>query len=126
MRYQPEDKSLYVPKCGWYSLFSQILFQSDDNTHLQNYLHTLKVDRNCEGYDQNDYSLSGYTTIGPVESTNGQDPMYVRSSNIVGDIVKICENGRIWIEIPEGNPCCPHGDETVTSLSAYLVAEADC
>ena len=44
-------------------------------------------------------------------------------ATFVGDIVKICTRGRIYVEIPKRyNSCCPQGDEAVTSIIAHLVA----
>lgn len=115
MWFQQEDKSLYVPKCGWYYISSQIAFQSRSR-RTQTYTHTLKVDRNCNS-DRNAYSHSTFATAGS----------HTKTSTFVGDIVKICAGGRIYVNIPSAyNACCPRGEETVTSLTAHLVSESDC
>ena len=116
MWFQQQNKSLYVPKCGWYYVSSQIAFH---NNHSQtvSYHHTLKVDRNCDSARKLDLSLSGYTSVGP--STT--------SSTFVGDIVKICRGGRIYVDIPvQENSYGPLGSESKTSLTAHLVRESDC
>lgn len=119
MWFKQEEKSLYVPKCGWYYISSDIAFQND-GLQTKSYNHMLKVDRNCNS-DRNSYYRYGYTVIGPVEGSNAV------TSTHVGDIVKICRGGRIYVNIPVAdNACCPRGYEQLTSLTAHLVSESDC
>ena len=125
MWFQQKEKSLYVPKCGWYYVSSQIVFQSKSPQSVS-YHHTLKVDRNCDSAENLNMYLSGYTSAGPATTSDGY-MSHQRTSTFVGDIVKICRGGRIYVDIPvEGNACCPRGYESMTSLTAHLVRESDC
>ena len=120
MWFYQENKSLYVPRCGWYYVTSEIAHQSTSQ-QAQNYSHKLKIDRNCDSAGDS-YSHMAFTLAGPLGKAS-----HGKMSTSVGDIVKICTGGRIYVEIPTNyNACCPRGDESVTSLTAHLVAESDC
>ena len=89
-----------------------------DNKFSLQFSHILKIDRNCgsssDSYYHAGVSLAGARSLG-------------LASTFVGDIVKICTGGRIYVEIPtQFNSCCPRGDESVTSLTAHLVGESNC
>ena len=120
MWFQHEDNSLYVPKCGWYYVSSQIAHQSI-SVHAKNYSHSLKIDRNCNDSD-NIYTHTTFSMIGQLE--NGS---HAKTTTFVGDIVKICTGGRIYVHLPTFyNSCCPRGDSELTSITAHLVREASC
>ena len=119
MRFQHSDNSLYVPTCGWYYVTSQITFKSSSR-RPKTFRHTLKIDRNCSETNL-PYSHTGLTTTGPLEHD-----ITVKSSTFVGDLVKICTGGRIYVDVPDDNSCCPLGEESMTLLTAYLVKESEC
>ena len=123
MWFDQADNSLHVPVCGWYYVTSQVSFQSNSEK-AQQYTHTLRVDRNCNNSStySSTYSHTTFTLIGGLEpDTSG------RASTVVSDMVKICRGGRIYVSIPAtNNACCPYGDESATSITAYLVRESDC
>lgn len=120
MWFYQKNNSLHVPKCGWYYVTSEIAHQSDGR-HSQIYSHTLKIDRNCNS-TKDSYSHAAFTITGHLDKGS-----HGKTSTFVGDIVKICTGGHIYVEIPMAyNSCCPRGDESVTSLTAHLVAESDC
>ena len=123
MWFTHENNSLHVPVCGWYYVSSTITFQSNSNAAMQ-FTHSLKIDRNCNATSGLilSYAHATFTMIGPLEpNTSG------KASTIVTDIVKICEGGRIYVNIPTAyNSCCPFGTEAFTSITAYLVSESDC
>lgn len=120
MWFQQEDSSLYVPTCGWYYVSSKIAHQSINSTS-PSFSHTLRIDRNCNS-SSNMYSHTTSTVISPLQAES-----YTRASTFVGDMVKICTGGRIYVHIPlTKNTCCPLGEESETLLTAHLVRESDC
>ena len=124
MRFEQSDNSLHVPVCGLYQVSSQITFKNND-PQPHNYVHTLKINRNCDASSNRPYSRSTYTMIGPwpLDESN----IEARSSTFASDIVKICTGGSIHVDIPtELNSCCPRGDDSMTFLAAHLVQEVAC
>ena len=120
MWFKQEDKSLYVPKCGWYSVSSNIAFQNNGRNNTS-YSYGLKIDRNCNS-DRNNYHRAGHTVNAPIRGM-----LESITSIQINDIVKICQGGRIYVIIPtEMNACCPRGYSETTSLTAHLVREDDC
>lgn len=122
MWFKQDSKSLYVPKCGWYSVSSEIAFQNNGpNTSSHSYV--LRIDRNCgSSYSRDRYSRQGYTVNGPI-----QGKLESITSIHINDIVKICQGGSISVIIPVAkNDCCPRGYSETTSLTAHLVSESDC
>lgn len=121
MWFEQESNSIYVPKCGFYHVASDIAFQNKDQ-EVHSHSYTLKIDRNC-GFSRDTYyrrgnTVNAPTTVGTLKSI---------TSIHINDIVKICQGGRIQVTIPtETNDCCPRGYSETTSLSAYLVSESDC
>ena len=120
MWFLQDENSLYVPKCGFYHVASDIAFQNNGR-EAKSYSYTLRVDRNC-GTDRDTYYRRGNTVNAP---TTGK--LKSISSIHINDVVKICRGGRIYMTIPtETNACCPRGYSETTSLSAHLVSESDC
>lgn len=120
MWFDQEDKSIYVPKCGWYYISSDIAFQNNGEG-VASYSYGLRVYRNCDS-DRNQYFRQGHTVNGPVVGT-----LESITSIHINDVVKICKGGRIYVTIPRGmNDCCPRGYAETTSLTAHLVSESDC
>lgn len=122
MWFKQDSKSLHVPKCGWYSVSSEIAFQNNGpNTSSHSYV--LRIDRNCgSSYSRDRYSRQGYTVNGPI-----QGKLESITSIHINDIVKICQGGSISVIIPfTKNDCCPRGYSETTSLTAHLVSESDC
>ncbi len=125
MVFNQTDKKLYVPKCGYYYISSQIHFYFDPNdqprqeTEDYKALHHLYVERNCSGPDARGFKITAYSPLG-----DGTFPS--ESATHASDMVKICTGGSIWVSIPHTIPCCPRGTLVGTFLAAYLVHETDC
>lgn len=123
MIYNQTDKSLYVPTCGYYHIFSQILFNieaSDDAVDHTTVFHLIKFRRNCGDWpDSSDVSVLGKASVHENDMT----------TTYTGDVIKLCAGGRVWVEIPSGLNgvrCCPTGDEHATFLGAVLIAKTTC
>lgn len=123
MIFNQTDKSLRVPTCGYYHVFSQIYYHIDDNSFQapKSVFHLLKFERNCSMWPQyNPISVIGTSVV-----TQNR----VSVTTYTSDIVRLCAGGKIWVEIPDGAhgvPCCPMGDEEGTFIGAYLVSETAC
>ena len=123
MIFNQTDKSLRVPACGYYHVFSQIYYRIDDSSVNKStpVFHLLKFERNCASWPEyNPVSVLGMSTV----QSNG-----ATTTTYTSDVIRLCAGGRIWVEIPYGKnrvPCCPMGDEEGTFLGAYLVAETTC
>lgn len=127
MWFNQTDKSLYVPSCGYYYVYSQITFKcSSPLTASKSVFHNLKFERNCRDWvDAIPPVVQGTSTIGPfTDSTQAG-----RTTTHTGDIVKLCQGGRMWVEIPDGEngvPCPPWGDDESTFIGAVLIANTTC
>lgn len=128
MVFNQTDRKLYVPKCGYYYVSSQVFYRVAQ-TQTQSVQHNIKVDRNCPllGEDSHSHVANrrqfSLHTVASIGAGNGRDRQ--ASSTYIGEIVKICTGGKIWVEIPQQDtPCCPYGLNTY--LGAYLVAETNC
>lgn len=127
MWFNQTDKSLYVPTCGYYYVYSQITFKcSSPLTASKSVFHNLKFERNCHDWvDAIPPVVQGTSTIGPfTDSTQAG-----RTTTHTGDIVKLCQGGRMWVEIPDGEngvPCPPWGDDESTFIGAVLIANTTC
>ena len=123
MSFNQTEKKLSVPKCGYYHVFSQILFEYDHEEVSNNNLHTtiyhlLKFDRNCPSWEESPITVMGRASI-----RNGDT-----ATTHTSDVIKLCKGGKIWIEIPEtqDDSCYPKGDDHATFIGAVLVAETTC
>ena len=120
MYFNQTDKKLYVPKCGYYYVSSQIYFSYTPEDQQKFVRHLLKVERNCgEGSTLDLESLSALGEVGRQAQT----------TTYVADTVKICSGGKISVAIPKMEkfyPCCPGGQNTITYFSAHLVKETSC
>ena len=117
MIFNHTDKRLYVPKCGYYYISSQVYFQVSQ-TERKYVEHQMRVERNCPKADFNDFHIDGLSSIS--ESSRA-------TSTYTGQIVKLCAGGRIYIQIPDSIPCCADGRlEHLTFFGAFLVAETSC
>lgn len=131
MYFNQKNKRLYAPTCGYYYVSSQVFFQSDvypsqqDAASSSKYVrHQLRIERNCSSLTdrQNRVILRSYSSF-------PRDPGSVtRTTTNIGDVVKLCAGGNIYVEIPEDryNPCCPYGRSQSTYLSAFMVSETSC
>jgi hypothetical protein len=120
MWFNQDQKSLYVPKCGWYYVSSEIAFQNNGDS-VESYSYTLRIHRNC-GESDDRYFRKGNTVNSPVEGTQNS-----LTSIQINDVVKICRGGRIYVNIPvKTNGCCPRGYSETTSLTAHLLTQSDC
>lgn len=123
MEFNQTDKSLVVPTCGYYHIFSQIYFniEEDSVSNSASVYHLFKFKRNCSMWPENNPG----TLVGRSVVTRD-----VRSTTTsTSDVVHLCAGGKIWVEIPDihgGVPCCPMGDEQATFITAHLVAETTC
>ena len=126
MIFNQTDKSLRVPTCGYYHIFSQVLFElterpSDEIDHTTVF-HMLKFERNCKSWPEMQPNL----VLGKSSLHFGE---FQSATTYTGDVIKLCAGGRVWVEIPNdpnGIPCCPKGDEHATFLGAALVAKTTC
>lgn len=122
MIFNQTDKSLRVPTCGYYHVFSQIYYRIDPDTVSENsrsVYHLLRFERNCSSWPD----FTPVTVMGKTSVTRDDTTTYT------SDIIRLCAGGKIWVEIPDlpnGVPCCPMGDEQGTFIGAYLVAETTC
>ena len=115
MRFIYNDQKLYVPVCGVYEIYSQILFQSDapPNT-IANVLHKVEINRNCDSQD-NTAEFRSYAGVASKVTT----------TNLA--TVKMCAGGSVSVVIPaEDNACCAHGGKKSTYFSARLISEVSC
>lgn len=123
MIFNQTDKSLHVPTCGYYHVFSQVLFELErpsavDHTTV---FHMLKYKRNCNRQERQPNLVLGKSSLHVGE--------FQSATTYTGDVIKLCAGGRVWVEIPNdpnGVPCCPKGDEQATFLGAVLVAKTTC
>ena len=123
MIFNQTDKSLRVPVCGYYHIFSQIYYNINDESirPSTSVYHLLKFESNCS-------SLSLYNPISVI-GRNTVSSNRAETTTYTGDIVHLCAGGKVWVEIPDGInrvPCCPIGDEEGTFISAYMVAQTSC
>lgn len=121
MYFNQTDKKLYVPKCGYYYISSQMYFDYIPEEQHQFVLHQLIVERNCGG-EEDTLQLESISSLGATNKIS-------KTSTFLGDIVKICEGGKISMNVPvkeDTSPCCPGGVETITYFSAYLMKEMGC
>ena len=127
MIYNQTDNKLYVPFCGYYHISSMMFFfvQGEDampeirKPYVQ---HEVLVDRNCN-FGDGRVLLRAYASMLVNETT------YVgKASTYIGDTVKICSGGSIYVHIPEENlnPCCPNGQSQTTYLSSFLISRTNC
>ena len=126
MWFNQTDKSLYVPSCGYYYVYSQITFKCRPLTASKTVYHSFKFNRNCPHWaDPIPLAIQGMSTVGPF--TDGTQAG--STTTYTGDIIKMCQGGRMWIEIPDGPngvPCPPYGDEESTFMGAVLIANTTC
>lgn len=124
MTFNQTDKTLRVPTCGYYHVFSQIYFQinekSDTKHNNRSVYHLLKFERNCSSWPEfNPITVLGKTAVATDDTTT-----------YTSDIIRLCAGGKIWVEIPDFRtnkvPCCPIGDPLGTFIGAYLVAPTTC
>lgn len=116
MRFIYNDQKLYVPVCGVYEIYSQILFQSDapPNT-IANVLHKVEINRNCDDSQDNMAEFRSYAGVASKVTT----------TNLA--TVKMCAGGSVSVVIPaEDNACCAHGGKKSTYFSARLISEVSC
>lgn len=119
MYFNQTDQKLYVPKCGYYYVSSQIYFSYTPKIEQKFVRHLLKVERNC---GERDLDLESLSVLGEV----GRQ---AQTTTYVADVVKICSGGKISVAIPKMEkyyPCCPGGLNTITYFSAHLVRETAC
>ena len=129
MYFNQKQKRLYVPTCGYYYVTSQVFFQSDvypskGASNSKYVRHQLRIERNCSSLTelQNRVILRSYSSF-PRDSGS-----VTRTTTNIGDVVKLCAGGYVYVEIPEDryNPCCPYGRSQSTYLSAFMVSETSC
>ncbi len=121
MYFNQTDKKLYVPKCGYYYVSSQMFFDYIQTAQHQFVLHQLTVERNC-GEEEDTLQLESISSLGETNKMS-------KTSTFLGDIVQICAGGKISMNVPvkeDRSPCCPGGMDTITYFSAYLMKEMKC
>lgn len=122
------DKSIYVPKCGYYLIYSQVLFVLDQSPSAGiTVFHNLKIRHNCTWEsDSGPIQLQAKASIGPFGPDNTIGGL---ATTFTSDVVHMCAGGNVWIEIPDGGngvPCCPRGEESATFLGLVLIADTPC
>ena len=120
MGFNQTEKKLIVPTCGYYHVFSQILFQYEKRGDFHTTIyHMLKFDRNCPSWEETPIAVMGRGSIRAGDTTTTH----------TSDVIKLCRGGKIWVEIPETqdrDSCFPKGDDHATFMGAVLVAETTC
>ena len=133
MKFNQTDNRLYVPKCGYYYLSSQVYFKlSEMETKVVQ--HQIRVERNCLEPDYNSFHIEGLSAVPAVDEDTSNSQTGTRqikrdvtTATYTGEIVKLCAGGRIYIQIPESVPCCADGRfEHITFFGAVLIAETNC
>ncbi len=126
MCFLQSDKSLYVPTCGYYYVYSQILYKVRTSDTAQSVFHQLKFERNCSSADvEHESALMTYSSVAPSANTT-------TVTTHTGGVVKLCQGGRVWVEIPSGegrSACCPTGGLDALGSSFFggiLVAKDNC
>ena len=116
MRFIYNDQKLYVPVCGVYKVYSQVLFESDDLSSTAAYVHhRVAINRNCSRSQNNRAEFKSYAgVVSKVTTTNLAT-------------VKMCAGGSVSVVIPvEDSACCPYGGKSSTYFSARLISEVSC
>lgn len=123
------DKSIYVPKCGYYMIYSQVLFVMHERslTDSVTVFHNLKIKHNCTWEsDEGPIQLQAKASIAPYDDDNHDGGI---ATTYTADVVHLCGGGSVWIEIPDGAngvPCCPRGEDSGTFLGLVLLANTPC
>ena len=122
------DKSIYVPRCGYYLIFSQVLFVMDgQNSRGNTVFHNLKIRHNCSWEsDSGPIQLQAKASVAPFGPENPDGGV---ATTFTSNVVHMCGGGNVWIEIPDGAngvPCCPRGDNSGTFLGLVLIADTPC
>ena len=123
------DKSIYVPTCGYYHVYSQVLFRMSANplTSSVTIQHILKIRTNCSSpSDLTPIQLQAQASIA---SNQGENIDGGIGTTYTSDIVFLCNGGRVWVEIPDGPngvPCCPQGEDTGTFMGLVLISRVPC
>ena len=123
------DKSIYVPRCGYYLVYSQVLFMMDNASMSEGttVFHNLKIKHNCTWEsDSGPIQLQAKASVAPYGEHN---PYGGVATTHTSDVVHMCGGGSVWIEIPDGANgvlCCPRGDESSTFLGLVLIADTPC
>jgi len=120
MEFSEEEQRLYLPKCGYYQISSQVLFQyhpdnNDDKEQTHSSYHGVEIVSNC-GSHGSQYLYS---------HANLEKKRFAKASTYISKIAKICEDGSMSIFIPTAkNRCCVDGSES--HFSAVLIQETPC
>lgn len=124
MYFNQKDQKLYVPTCGYYYVTSQVFFQSNYGTPVNDDIrHQLNIQRNCSATGS---TINDRVTLRSYSAFSATSDNVARSTNHIGDVVKLCEGGTITVYIPNDQPCCPIGRYQTTYLSAFLISETSC
>ena len=118
MRFIYNDQKLYVPVCGVYEIYSQVLFQIQSDappSTAANVHHKVVIYRNCDPSSDNTAEFRSYAGVASKVTT----------TNLA--IVKMCAGGSVSVVIPvEDNAGCPYGGKPSTYFSARLISEVSC
>ena len=123
------DKSIYVPKCGYYMIYSQVLFVIDQPSLTEGVtvFHNLKIKHNCTWEsDAGPIQFQAKASIAPFGLENPDGGV---ATTYTGKVVHMCAGANVWIEIPDGAngvPCCPRGEDSGTFLGLVLLADTPC
>ena len=119
------DKSIYVPQCGYYMIYSQVLFVMNGHSLSEDatVFHNLKIRHNC----------AWESDAGPIQfqakASVVTNELGGVTTTYTANVVHLCPGGNVWIEIPDGPngvPCCPRGDDSGTFLGLVLLADTPC
>ena len=125
MLFLMKKEELTVPTCGYYQVSSHVFFQSertDSTTASKHVRHEVIINKNCKyAHESDTVILRSYSSL--VSSPTS----YGCTSTHIGDVVKMCEDGTLTVNIPKkSNPCCPYGRSQSTYLSVVMVTQTSC
>ena len=119
------DKSIYVPKCGYYLIYSQVLFVMEHHTESVTVFHNLKIKHNCTWEsDTGPIQLQAKAAVAPYTTENPDGGI---TTTYTANVVHLCGGGNVWIEVPDGDngvPCCPEASGIFLGL--VLLADTPC
>ena len=120
MHFNQTNKKLYVPKCGYYHVSSQMYFRVRPNKDEEFVNHRLLIKPNCDE-SESETRIESFSSVGDTDKR-------ARTSTYTAGVFHLCTGGQVYMYVPVNReaPCCAYGEETTTFLSAHLVRESNC
>jgi len=123
MNFSEEEQRLYFPKCGYYHVSSQVLFQYHEEdtpkpNKSQSAQHGIEIKSNCDTHGSQFF----------YSHANLEQKTFAKSSTYISGVAKVCEGGsmRVFITKADFNGCCVDGTGMMTHFSAFLIQKAPC